>query len=264
MKYLHAFAIPLLAVASTPALAAGHPKPQDPSERTAQKLEEDAGQASGTASNEGARAAQVEQQKQAIVDTLKASTSSRSTGIPQDPAVKPSLDAVDSLASQSAKLAELFAHRQAGAKLDAEQSEALRELVKQYIHTRETRLDTLQLNWLNLPVFGMSDEEARAAGYPCIGPDDGPEIAHAPSRSSAPSAAGNAVTRAMIRTARVAHRMATFAAHLHKEHHAMLLAGGQACDDCPDCAEGTCTEGAHSGSRAKDFDCVDCPDKQIA
>lgn len=263
MKYLYALAIPLLAIASTPALAAGHPAPQAPSERTAQKLEEDTGLASGTASHEDARAAQVEQQKQAIVDTLKASTSSGSAGMPQDPAVKPSLDAGDRLAAQSAKLAELFAHRQAGTKLEAEESKALRELVKQYIHTRETRLDTLHLNWLDLPVFGMSDEEARSEGYPCIGPDDAPAIADAPGRSATPSATGNAVTKAMIRTALVAHRMATFAAHLHKEHHAMLLAAGHACDDCPECAEGTCTEEAHTGARTKDFDCVDCPDKQF-
>lgn len=172
MKCLHTLAIPLLVIASTPALAAHKPAPQEPPERTAQKLAQNANPASPAASHEAARAAQVEQHKQVMVDTLKASANSDPGGMPQDPAIKPSPDAGDRLANQVAKIAELLARRQAGDKPAGEQSEAMRELVKQRVHAGETRLDTFQLNWLDLPLHGMSEEEARAAGYPCIGPGD--------------------------------------------------------------------------------------------
>lgn len=263
MKCLHTLAIPLLVIASTPALAADMPASQNPPERTGPQLEQHANSASAAASHEAARAAQVEQHKQAIVDTLKASASSDPGEVLQDPAIKPSPTVGERLTNQAAKIAELLARQQAGDKLGDEQSEAMRELLKKRVHAGETRLETLELNWLDLPHYGMSEEEARAAGYPCIGPDDAPVVAEVQNHASAPGDTSNAATEAMIRTAVVAHRMATFAAPKHKEHHAMLLPAGQACDDCPDCADGTCTQGAHIGTKTEDFDCVDCPDQQV-
>ncbi len=264
MKYLHACAIPLLTIAFTPVLATDDPAHQEPPEHAAQKLQGNANLTLAASSHEAARAVQVEQWKLAVVDTLKASADNVPGGVSQNPGVKPSLDAGDRLADQAAKIAELLARRQAGAALGAEQSEALRELLKQHNHTREIRLDTLQLNWLDLPVFTMSDEQLRAAGYPCIGPDDAPPVTDAPGNAPAPGETKGTIADAMIRAALATPRMAALAALKHKEHHAASLAAGQPCDDCPDGGEGRCTETAHTGAKTKDFDCVGCPDQQVA
>lgn len=69
---------------------------------------------------------------------------------------------------------------------------------------------------------------------------------------------------ATIRGAMVAHRMATFAAVKGKERRDRHRGGGRDCDHCPDCAEGMCTGDNRTVTKAKDYDCVDCPDQQIA
>ncbi len=264
MKYLNTLAIPLLVFASAPAFAADNPAPQEPQERTAQKLEEDPGISSGAATREATRAAQVEQQKQTMADTLKAAPSSGPGAVSQDPAIKPLRADGTRLADQVAKIADFLALCHAGEKTAAEQSEAMRELLKQYIHARETRLDTLQLNWMNLPVFGMSEEEARAAGYPCIGPHEALPLAEGPGYTSAPGRAQDRVRSAMVRAASLARHMGSSAALKHKELYAQRLSAGEPCDECPECDDGTCTEAVHTANQAKDFDCVDCPERHVA
>jgi hypothetical protein len=247
MKYLHTLAIPLLVVASTPALANGKPTPQEPPERTVQELEQNARPVSGAAIREAVRAAQIEQRKQAMIDMLNASASSGSGRMPQDPSVKPPPVVGDTLGHQIAKIADLIARRQAGDKPGREESEALRELVKQRAHEGGTRPGALQLNWLDLPLNGMSEEEARAAGYPCIGPAEAPMIADTPGQMTARGSLLDAQTGSAMRVALVSRSMAAFAARKHKPRRARHGVGDNPTD-----------------TKAKDYDCVDCPDRQLA
>lgn len=247
MRYLKTLAIPLLAFASTPALADGKPTPQEPPERTVQELVQNARPASVAAIHEAVRAAQIEQRKQAMIDMPNASASIGPGRMPQDPAVKPPPVVGDILGHQIAKIADLIAHRQAGDKPGREESEALRELVKQRAHEGETRPGALQLNWLDLPLNGMSEEDARAAGYPCIGPDDAPAIADTPAQMTARGSLLDAQTGSAMRVALVSRSMAAFAARKHKPRRARHGVGDIRTD-----------------TKAKDYDCVDCPDQQVA
>lgn len=271
MNYLTALAIPLFAITSAPAYADNNQAPHEPAQRTAQKLQENAGSGAPEGSSAGtssgapdtASEARAKQAKLLFVETLKAAATNGPREPSQSPALKPRPATRADFAQRIAIMISMLDRDRLMNKLSAEQTQRFADAFKGYLEASETKYDAVHFDRLGIPAFGLSDEEARAAGYPCFGPDDATVAGNqlAPERVAAARAR---VADMMARATVAAHRIGTEAAVKNKEQHAKLHATGEPCDDCPDCADAACTEAAHIATKAKDFDCVDCPEHAIA
>ena len=199
-----------------------------------------------------------------MVETLKAAATTGPGEKSQSPALKPWAADRAAFAQRIAIMISMLDRDRLKHKLSAEQSQSVAEAFEGYLAASETKFDAIHIDWRGFPAFGHSDEEARAAGYPCFGPNDATTVANTEKAPERPAAARTHVAGMMARAAVAAHRIGTEAAVKQKEHHAKHHTAGEPCEDCPDCADGTCTEAAHIATKAKDYDCVDCPEHTIA
>ncbi len=254
MKYLTITLLPLLAAMATPALAAEPPEPPTAQEAevavhaadAVAEVKREIGEALGDAARTTKPTEEAKTRAQLELTKLAAFNEASYQAMDAD------AENDSTYASELRSLISFVQSKSANTELTAGQIELLRDIAKN-IFERGRKFDAYQINWLKTPAMMMTPEEARLAGYPCLGPNGETEVSK--KMRDAAAAAADATLKHHRQSTSETRRTARKHIALH-DHDAKSAD----CDDCPDCADGTCTEAAHTKSAHKDFDCVDCPE----